>query len=101
MGQQQRSVAPQSRIFGGDDYVSFLRSSLKGSTRDASFTVVPVSVPVGSERDLGVNVTVALTEVTLGRGRFNFKGTCLGKPVSGYYEVDPRTTKRGGRLNFS
>lgn len=96
----QRAVERQSRISGGDDYLSFLRSSLKGSSRDACFTVVPVTVPVGSERDLGVNVTVALTEVTIGRGRFDFKGTCLGKPVSGYYEVDPRSTIRGGRLNF-
>jgi hypothetical protein len=97
----QRSVAAQSRIIGGDDYVKFLQSSLKGSTRDLSLTVVPASVPEGSERNLDVTVSVALTEVTIGRGRFDFKGTCQGKSVSGYYEVSPGSTKRGGRLNFA
>lgn len=96
---QRRAVALKSRIIDGDDYLHFLQSSLKGSTRNANFTVVPVFAPVGLERDLGVGVTVALIEVIIGLDRFDFKGVCQGREVSGYY--DPRSVTRGGRLNFS
>ncbi|QQG50825.1 MAG: hypothetical protein HZB75_04875 [Candidatus Saccharibacteria bacterium] len=97
----QRAVSSRSRIIHGSKYQDFLLASLKGSTKEVSLTVVPASVPVGSERDLDVTVSVALTEVKVTRNGFEFKGTCQNKQVTGDYDIRPNDKPGTGQLNFS
>lgn len=95
----QRAVSSQSRIVRGSSYQDFLHASLKGSTKEVSFTVVPAGTHPSDDQE--VNLSVLLTEVKAVRGGFEFKGTCQNKQVTGNYDISPNDRPRTGRLNFA
>lgn len=95
----QRAVSSQSRIVRGSNYPDFILASLKGSTKEVSFTVVPAGTHPSDSQE--VNLSVLLTEVRVTRSGFEFTGICQNRQVTGNYDINPSNRPSTGKLNFA